>query len=216
VSVVVALGCVLLVVLAIAPARRGPARVLVPAPVRRLRAARHERRSTHPLVDVLDAMSRDIRSGVSFRSALLDALADDPQVLPDARAALSAGRAVDEALGLEAATSGDQALFVHALRVAARTGGAAGDTLDRTASVLRERLAWRDERRAQSAQARLSARVLTVLPPVVCGWGLLTSGRVRTAYATSSFALLLGAVGVALNLAGWWWMRQLVDAGDDA
>jgi Flp pilus assembly protein TadB len=76
--------------------------------------------------------------------------------------------------------------------------------------VVRERQAWRAERHAQAAQARLSARMLTVLPLVVAGWGLVSGPRARQTYVESPATSVFAGLGVALNLVGWMWMRRLV------
>jgi tight adherence protein B len=85
--------------------------------------------------------------------------------------------------------------------------------LERAAAVLRERRAWRAERVAQSAQARLSARILTILPLAVGLWAVLTSARVRAAYVSSPVPLVAAVAGVALDLCGLWWMRRIVARG---
>jgi tight adherence protein B len=162
---------------------------------------------------MVESMSRDVRSGSSLRAAVTEALGQARAPWPEVRTALAAGLRLDEALAT-VEPSGDLALVAHALRVAAETGGATGDTLERTAAVLRERHAWRTERQAHSAHARLSARVLTVLQLVVCVWSLLSSARVRAAYSASSITTALACAGIVLNLAGWLWMRRLVRAGD--
>ena len=65
------------------------------------------------------------------------------------------------------------------------------------------------ERRTQSAQARLSAVVMTVLPLAMLGLLLVTSSTTRQA-ATTPLGLLVIATGAVLNLAGWRWMRRII------
>jgi tight adherence protein B len=162
------------------------------------------------LVDLVERTSRDVRSGVSLRTALVEASAHSPHVLPGLHDRLSRGVPLQHALDEIGATESSDARFVvHGLRLAADTGGALADTLDRVVAVVRERQAWRAERFAQAAQARLSARMLTVLPMAVALWGLASGPRVRQAYALPATAVLT-CIGVALNLVGWWWMRRLV------
>lgn len=108
---------------------------------------------------------------------------------------------------------GDERIVLHALLACHLVGGHAVGVLDRAGSVLRERRAWRLERRAQSAQARLSAIVLTALPPAVAVWGLLTSHQVRRAYTEVPFTVVATSAGLLCNAIGWWWMRRLVGAG---
>ena len=62
----------------------------------------------------------------------------------------------------------------------------------------------------QSAQARLSAVVLTWLPVAVLALLVLTSGGVRHVVSSPVGIVLLGS-GSLLNLAGWWWMRRIVE-----
>ena len=102
--------------------------------------------------------------------------------------------------------------MAHALAVAGRAGGPAAAALDRAAAVLRERRSWRAERRAQAAQARLGATVLTVVPLGFAAWSAAGSERVRDVYAASPVALALAALGLCLNAAGWWWMRRITEA----
>ena len=129
------------------------------------------------------------------------------------RGGMAAGQALAQ---VDSAPSSDAAFVVHGLQLAVDTGGAMADTLDRVVAVVRERQAWRAERHAQAAQARLSARMLTVLPLVVAVWGVASGPRVRHAYAQSPATWVLTGIGVALNLIGWWWMSRLVRGRADA
>jgi tight adherence protein B len=163
------------------------------------------------LVEMVERTSRDVRSGTALRVALLDATRDRPDLLPTLHQQLARGVPVGLALeGLGTLPSKDAEFVVHGLQLAVDTGGAMADTLDRVVAVVRERQAWRAERHAQAAQARLSARVLTVLPPIVAVWGIASGPRVRHAYAQSPATAVLTGIGVALNLVGWWWMSRLV------
>ena len=85
--------------------------------------------------------------------------------------------------------------------------------IDAAASVLRERDAVAADARAHSAQARLSARVLTVVPLAFAAWSAATDERVRHTYLATSVGALCIAAGLALNTVGWWWMRRIVRAG---
>lgn len=168
------------------------------------------RRGTHPMVELLERISREVRSGAAMRTALVDALEQDHDAFPVLRERLSRGGSVLAALDDVSTHSPDERMVVHALQLTAATGGGTADTLDRVVSVLRERQAWRDERHAQAASARLSARMMTVLPIAVALWGVASGPRVREVYASSPAAAVATAVGVGLNLLGWWWMRRLV------
>ncbi|MEI8241413.1 MAG: hypothetical protein WCI22_18535 [Actinomycetota bacterium] len=103
----------------------------------------------------------------------------------------------------------DEAVVLQSLVVAHRFGGPVAAALQAGVSVLRERAVVRADLQVHSAQARLSARVLTGVPIVFCGWGLAGSRSVRAAVATPlGIAAALG--GAALNLAGWASMRRII------
>jgi tight adherence protein B len=103
----------------------------------------------------------------------------------------------------------DGAVAAQAL-AAATLGGSAAAALDHAAAVLRERRAVRHERIAQAAMARLSARVLTVVPLVFAAWAATSSRTTRRAYLDSPLGFGAALLGVTLNLSGWWWMRRIV------
>jgi tight adherence protein B len=188
---------------------RGRARLQLP--VSATRRGRKAGARSSDLVDVLEHTARDVRSGMALRPALLEALDRRPAVLADVRHQLTRGTSLDTALRSGSqARRGDTAFAVNGLRLAAQTGGAVADTLERVVDVIRERRAWQLERHAQAAQARLSARMLTVLPLAVAGWSLATGPRVRQAYTETPAVAVTTALGIALNLLGWWWMQRLV------
>jgi tight adherence protein B len=163
-------------------------------------------------VAAFEQASRDLRAGRSARHALVDALHRHPGVLPVLRQRLDADMPLHDALH-ELDVDGDEQLFVRALQVSLRTDAHPADVLDRAALIVRERAAWRHERHSQAAQARLSARLLTLLPVAFAAWSTATSARVRDAQLHQPVVLVCLLLGGALNLIGWWWMRHLVRGG---
>jgi tight adherence protein B len=207
----------LVAALAASGGARRRARTLVPHTTRSRR--RHHRvEATAALVSLVETTARDVRAGASLRSALIDAIGPRPHLLGHVGARLHDGSPLSEALAPDdlGSVSDDAAFVLHGLRLAASTGGATADTLERVAAIVRERHAFRGERFAHAAQARLSARVLTVLPLVVGAWGYLSSAQVRRSYSVSPITPALAVTGVLLNLIGWWWMRRLVAGGRSA
>lgn len=134
--------------------------------------------------DVLDAIAAEVRAGTSLTVAI----------------ERTAARVLH----------GDAAVAVHTLGVAAAVGGPVSATIRQGALVLRDRHAAQAEALAHSAQARLSATVLTVLPIAFTGVAFATSASFRSA-ALSSAGLIALCAGVTLNLIGRRWMRRLVD-----
>ncbi len=167
-------------------------------------------RSPLDLVDVVERLSNDVRSGRSARDALTDALAGDHDLLPEVHRALARRAPLGEALAAHEAGTAERDVVVHALRIGVEHPHVLPDVLDRAAAVIRERRTWQLERVVQAAQARTSARVLTFLPLAFAAWGVATSASVRAAYAGSPVTVVVAALGVALNAVGWWWMRRVV------
>ena len=171
--------------------------------------ARRKRTATSPTVDewaaLLDSMAAEVRTGSSLAAALGQALTrSQPHgivLTPDTTLAI-----VDEG---GATPDADEAVVLHALRAAHALGGPTAATLDAASAMLRERAVIRGEAMAHSAQARLSARVLTGVPLVFAGWSMLSSRTFRSA-VLSPIGLACAGAGGACNLLGWWWMRRIV------
>jgi len=158
-------------------------------------ASRHRRRrapTAAALAAYLDDLAREVRAGHHLNAALAGVIAP-------------VGLAAASALGHP-----DAAVVTHTLSASAEVGGAVAPALDAAASVLRERAALAADAAAHSAQARLSARVLTLVPIGFAAWGVAADPRTRDAYLHTPIGIGCIAVGLMLNLAGWSWMRQIV------
>jgi tight adherence protein B len=102
-------------------------------------------------------------------------------------------------------------LAAPVMAMCAEVGGPAALALERLAATLLARAAERDERRTASAQARLSARVLTLLPLCVVTLLVLVEPSIRAAIATPAGAACV-LVGATLDLVGAWWMSRMIGA----
>lgn len=173
-------------------------------------AQRRGSRSHAPdYASLLDGISRQVRSGSSLTSAAIDEITRSSplHVVLDR---LDAGDALIEALAGVDAHHPDLALTVQALSATAHLGGPIAATLDEAAAVLRERSAARAERRAQGSQARLSARVLTIVPLGFAVWSAAVSQRTRDVYMSTAAGGVCATCGLALNLLGWRWMKRII------
>lgn len=153
---------------------------------------------------LLDGVSAELRTGSSLAVALQQA----------ARRTAPHGEVVTATSSLATiegahAAHPDEAVVLHALGAAHAVGGPMAATIDAASSLLRERSAVRAEAQAHSAQARLSARVLTGVPLAFAGWSTLSSSSFRSAIV-SPVGLTSAAMGCLANLLGWWWMRRIV------
>lgn len=185
---------------------------LLPAPTSRSRTTGwfDRRRRSRPVDAVAlahwcESVARCVRGGDALREAM-----ERP---PDDESIVSVADAIRRCvLGAHGATplGPDAALVAAVMSSCLEQGGPSAEPLDRAAGVLRARAAERDERRVQSAQARMSAAVLTWLPVGVLMVLLVTSGAVRLVVVTP-LGFVLVVVGLLLNVAGWCWMRRIVE-----
>ena len=157
-----------------------------------------------------EGLARVVRSGSTLVTAVrtVDPPASCRSDVERIVLALDRGTRSTDALTI-ATDSPHLGLAVTVLRACAINGGPPAEPLDRAAATLRGRAADAAERRTQSAQARLSAVVMTVLPVAMLALLLATSPSTRAA-AVSGAGLTAIVVGGALNIAGWRWMRHIV------
>ncbi len=160
------------------------------------------------LAAVLDTVSRRCASGESLTVALTAALRTTTR-FAGPRAVLDRGGSVRDAFACVHHTDPDVTLAVHVLALCAAQGGNISESMDRAAATLRERHGMRLERQAHSAQARLSARVLTAVPIAFACWTLATTPTVR-AFTSTPAGLACVALGAATNAAGWRLMARAI------
>jgi len=194
----------------IAPARVGasqPARKLMSGPTRRGRPA-----TDLDVAAWCDDVARAIRTGASLTSAVRDCV-DHPAVAPVTDpivARLSRGQSLSTALrGTPADAATPVGLALAVLRSCADVGGPAASPLERVAATLRDRNAIREEQRSQSAQAQMSARVMTLVPIGMLTLLATTDPNVRQSIGTPAGVAAVTA-GAVLNVAGWRWMQRII------
>lgn len=158
-----------------------------------------------------EAMARVVRGGSTLTTAIRSV--DSPGCCRSATEritlALERGRGLGEALAVES-PSPHLTLALSVLRACVMNGGPPAEPLDRAAATLRARAVAASERQTQSAQARLSAVVMTVLPIAMLALLLVTSTTTRQAVA-APVGLVALASGGCLNLIGWRWMRRIIE-----
>ena len=173
---------------------------------------RRDAPATLALAHWCEGVARAVRGGDTLRTAIEHTEPDDTasDAVIVVRRAVEHRRIPSDTESTRPIDDPDTALVVTVAVACADHGGPAAEPFDRAAGVLRARAAERDERRVQSAQARLSAGVLTWLPVAMLLVLLVSSASVRSSVATPFGMLTVGA-GLVLNVIGWWWMRRTVD-----
>lgn len=179
------------------------------------RLGRRTRKRVPADVDVAnwcDDMARALRSGSSLTSAFRDTTYEHPVMAPiiDPMAAqVTRGQSLSHAIRDACDPSSASGLALTVVRSCAELGGPAAVPLERVAATLRARDAIRQEQRAQSAQAHMSARVLTFVPIGMLVLLATTDPNVRDAVGTPA-GLAAVTLGVNLNVCGWWWMQRII------
>ena len=175
----------------------------------RCRTIRRRRPPAADYASLLEAIARQVRSGSSLTGAFVTEVRA-PSSLDAVVGHISAGVSLADALQGLVPTDTDLAFAVQALRATAHLGGPIAATLDEAAAVLRQRAAARAERRAHGAQARLSARVLTIVPVGFAAWSAVASRQTRAVYLSTAAGSACAAGGLMLNVLGWRWMKRIL------
>lgn len=171
------------------------------------------------MANLLDAVGREMHLGRSLTAAFLHSYQAFPLLADYVRPIAQPcerGVSLTEALRTSATTSPSATIpssVVFAMRAlwAASTGSTGALALERAATTLRERTAIHFERRAQSAQARLSVQILTWLPVVFLGWQFITNPLARWFLIASPAGWAFLAGGLGLNWYGRRWMNRVVE-----
>lgn len=161
-----------------------------------------------------DDLARSLRHGMTLRAALHGVVPNDHALAQHAnslRQGLDRGATVPDACDRWIERTNEPLLRALAtvLTATAIIGGSAAAPLDRLAAAMRQRGSEELERHAHSAQATMSARVLTIIPVAVLTLLVVTDADVRSVVTQPAGALAIGA-GLLLNLAGGLWMRKIV------
>lgn len=176
----------------------------------------HRRAARAALPAMVDALAAALGSGLSLTLAFAEIAATLPADLAAttrraaAMLALGAGAGAALAAYEPLVPAQDVAPLAIVLRSFARSGGRVRASLDRVATLLRGRLALEEERRALTAQARVSAVVLIALAPL---------GATFFAFALPDYtATLFGegrpllVIAIAFEVAGAFWLWRIVRA----
>jgi Flp pilus assembly protein TadB len=170
----------------------------------------------------VDDLTRSVRRGITLRQTIIDTRPDH-----DALAASTEPlrHRVQRGADVAAASSewGSELTADHrverhlrstasVLSISSSVGGGAAAPLDRLAAALRQTAADESERGAQSAQALISARVLTCVPVAMLTLLLALDDDVRSVVRSPAGAAVV-ACGLVLNVLGGWWMRRIITSG---
>jgi len=166
------------------------------------------------VADLLDAIAREVHSGYSLTLAFVNTAERFPNLAwwtePIAVHCIR-GHSLANAIADTTPTNwtADVALATRTLSVASNGGYGIANTLEKSASILREREHIALERRAQTAQIRLSTSVLSWIPLVICIWVITRQTHTRTFLLSTPLGLICVAVGLLFNIAGRNWIARI-------
>ena len=167
----------------------------IPYVMLRVRASQRSDRLTEQLPDAMDLIARTLRAGQAFSQALRVSAMELPAPIGEELEQVSEehrlGRDLRECLEALLVRNPDNwelRLFVSSVLLQRETGGNLVEMLDQLATTIRERIVFLGKVQALTAEVRLSARILGLLPFVVAGIIIL----LRPGYLTPLFDTELG------------------------
>jgi tight adherence protein B len=166
------------------------------------------------VADMLDAIAREVHSGYSLTLAFVNTAERFPNLAwwtePIAVQCIR-GHSLANAIADTTPSNwtADIALATRTLSVASNGGYGVANTLEKSASILREREHIALERRAQTAQIRLSTSVLSWIPLVICVCVITRQSHTRTFLLHTPLGLMCVAVGLLFNIAGRKWIARI-------
>ena len=190
---------------------------LVPTVVLRTALSRRADKMREQLPDVLTIMASSLRAGHSFLQAL-DTTAREiaaPANVEFQRlvAEIRLGRPAEDALEALADRVGspDFRWAVLAVNIQREVGGNLAEILDNVSDTLRERAQMRRQVRVLTAEGRLSAWVLAILPFAIALYMFAVNPKYISLLFTKQIGLFMLGVGGVLMFLGILWMRKIVD-----
>lgn len=180
------------------------------------RGRRRKRMIEEQLPSILQLLAGSLESGSSVLHALELAAEEGEEPLAGELVRVigetKVGRPLIESLEAMAERLGSRDLdwTVEAIRIQTQTGGKLADTLRVLADFMRARVEVRGEVRALSAEARLSAKILTGLPFLMAGYLFLFRRAYLEPLYTTSLGRMMLVVAFGGIVLGSFWMRRIV------
>ena len=180
------------------------------------KAERRRRQFAEQLGDTLQFMSGSLRAGHGLLQAV-DSVAEESEsptreefgrIVIETRFGQDLGTAL--AAAAERVGNDDFEWVVQAIEIHRQIGGDLAEVLDHVAATIRARNSVRRQVQALSAEGRLSAIILFVMPVGLTGVIALVNPRYLDELVDNTAGNVLFVVGIALLIVGGFWMRRLV------
>lgn len=192
--------------------------VLAVAPWLRMSGLRNKRirRFENQFPEALDLMCRALRAGHSFPTAVKlvgeevpDPLGRDFRILFDE---MNYGVLMSDAMAhlAQRVPLPDVSYFVVAVLIQRESGGNLAELLEKISAIVRSRLKLLGDVRTLSAEGRMSAIVLTLLPFAVAAAVNLINPKFMAVLWTDPTGLKLIGVALLMMVVGVLWMRKII------
>jgi tight adherence protein B len=165
---------------------------------------------------LLDLLSGHVRAGHSLPESLAETVPLLPTGIREEMAWVLQQNRLGTPLGEALAhwedriRSEETALLVRPLRAAIPGGGNIVDLLERTRDILRLRMRTTEKLRSMTAQARLQALILTLLPPLFAtALSMVDSGFLSNLLGTPQGRTIM-AITFVLQVMGWITIRKIL------
>jgi tight adherence protein B len=200
----------------IAAAASAAALFMVPRMLLRRQQSKSEQKFMNLFPDTIDMIVRMLRAGVPVTTTIRMVSRDAPPPVDAVFGALAnqvdIGIPFDQALNIMGEQIGlpDFRFFAVAVSLQLATGGNLASTLDILSDIIRKRRALRLKAKATTAEARLSAYVLSAIPFVVIAALLLTNPDYLAPLITDPRGHLIAGAALGGLLLGFATMRQMM------
>lgn len=190
--------------------------LLAPVLLIRHRHSTREEALAKQLPEALDIMSRSLQAGrpLMFCWREMGEAMEAPlgPVCTDIYFKLQFGGDLDEVLSetSRVIASEDVRFFFSSLSIQAKSGGNLIALLQDQSSLLRERITLRERIRTLSAESRLSAWIMGLMPFIVSALMYLISPKTMSLLWTTPTGLTLLQAGFLMQLLGVFWIWRLV------
>ncbi len=169
------------------------------------------------LPETLGILANGLRAGFSFTQAMSIAVRDmNPPISEEFSRVLrenSLGKSLDESLCnlAERNEDDDLTMVVTALLIQRQVGGNLSEILDTIANTIRERVRIKGEIKTLTAQGRLSAAIISLLPTIVALILLFLSPEYILTLFRYPMGIGMVVVGIIMQLIGIYAIFKLVD-----
>jgi tight adherence protein B len=177
---------------------------------------RRSRQLSEQLPEALDMMARSLRAGHALSSAFQLVAQEMPEPISvefarafeEQRLGMPLEGAVRE-MGARAPSNGDLKIFAVSTVIQKETGGNLAEILDGIASTVRDRYRFFGKLRALTAEARISAWLVALVPVAIAAFMVITTPDYMVKLVDNPMGQWLLTFAIAAWIAGAVWFERL-------